>query len=298
LGIGYALFVNQGEPLKAVIMISHAWDEPLHEFVENILRSGTDGPFWVCATAIYQNMDESKGVTISQQLGPVPERSPFAMVLKNVDLMLLIITSGCDIYSRLWCVYELFIASEKGVDVKLRPFISEDYLKYGYLQRDECIANAGVRVNSEAARCGNPSNPVRNADEVAIRETIEQSDGMFRSVDEAVEFFRFLYLIDYPTEKIEHYLTSARDKIKVAIELILSRLPFREQTMEYDAFVQHQLSENQGFHIMERPDNFDEYENNQTNYHYIITVFFKKIETFAAWCNYLKEQAKNLRNNT
>jgi len=234
-------------------------------------------------------MDENKGVSIGQQLGQAVHRGPFALVLKNVGRMLTIITSGCDIYSRLWCVYELFIASQKGVNVKLCPFIDEDALKYGRLEEDECIAKAGVRVNSDAARCGNPSNPIINADELAIRETIEQLDGRFRSVDEAVEFFRFLYLIQYPTGKIKRCKTLARDKIKVAIELILSRLPFHEQTMKYDTFVQHQLSKNQGFHIMDRNKHDDHFH----SCHYIVSDSSDtKIETFAAWCNYLKKRAK------
>jgi len=35
-GMGYALFMNQDKPLKARVMISHAWDEPLCDFVEAI----------------------------------------------------------------------------------------------------------------------------------------------------------------------------------------------------------------------------------------------------------------------
>jgi len=228
LGIGYALFVNQGEPLKAVIMISHAWDEPLNQFVESILDSGEDGPFWICATAIYQNND--KILSIGDQLGAEVERGPFAVVLKHVTLMLAIITTGCDIYLRLWCVYELFIASKNRVDVRLCPYIDASDLQYGLLKYDECIAKAGERVNSKEARCGNPES-VPNEDELTLRKTVEQSDGRFRSVDVAVELFRFLYLVQYPTEKIEYRKTSARDTIKGAIEIIFSRLPFYEQKL-------------------------------------------------------------------
>ena len=83
-------------------LLQHAWDEPIGDFVEAIERSGEEGPFWICALAIYQNGDPSKGVTIGQQLGTNPEAGPFATVLKGADLMLAVLTSVCDIYTRLW----------------------------------------------------------------------------------------------------------------------------------------------------------------------------------------------------
>merc|ERR1712232_1385444 len=102
----------------------------------------------------YQNNDEEKGVTISEQIGPSPEHGPFATVLQVVDQMLAVITSQCNIYTRLWCVYELFIASNFGVPVTLRPFIRDDDLKWGDLHEDVCIANIGDKIDSETARCG------------------------------------------------------------------------------------------------------------------------------------------------
>ena len=63
-----------------------------------------EGPFWVCAFAIYQNNDPSKGVMIGEQLGSNPEYGPFATVLKVVNLMLSVMTNVCDIYTHLCLV--------------------------------------------------------------------------------------------------------------------------------------------------------------------------------------------------
>ena len=85
--------------------VKHAWDESIQEFVEAIERSKEEGPFWVCALSIYQNDDPDEGPTIGDQLGSDPEFGPFATVLKEVKeqgLMLAVLTSGCDIYTRLW----------------------------------------------------------------------------------------------------------------------------------------------------------------------------------------------------
>ena len=87
------------------LFIQHAWDESIQQFVEAIERSKEKGPFWVCACSIYQNNNPAKGVTIGQQLGTDPEYGPFATVLKEVDLMLAVLTDGCDIYTRLWYVH-------------------------------------------------------------------------------------------------------------------------------------------------------------------------------------------------
>jgi len=101
-GLSYALLRNRQSPLKAKVMVSHAWDESIQQFVEAIERSKEEGPFWVCAFSIYQNNDDTKGVTIGEQLGSDPEYGPFATVLRGVDLMLAVLTAECDIYTRLW----------------------------------------------------------------------------------------------------------------------------------------------------------------------------------------------------
>ncbi len=67
-------------------------------------RSGHKGPFWVCALSIYQSDGDHDLPTIADQLGPDPDYGPFATVLKGADMMMAVITDGCDIYSRLWYV--------------------------------------------------------------------------------------------------------------------------------------------------------------------------------------------------
>ena len=86
-------------------LIQHAWDESIRQFVEAIERSNKTGPFWVCAFSIYQNNVPDKGVTIGEQLGSDPEYGPFATVLRDVDIMLAVLTDECDIYTRLWYVH-------------------------------------------------------------------------------------------------------------------------------------------------------------------------------------------------
>ena len=82
----------------------HAWDEPIFQFISCLEESGKEGPFWVCAFAIYQNSCDSDKPTIAEQLGPDPEFGPFATVLMDAESMIAVMTTLCEIYTRLWCV--------------------------------------------------------------------------------------------------------------------------------------------------------------------------------------------------
>merc|ERR1740137_128551 len=104
--------------------------------------------------AIHLNDDELKGITIAQQLGLDPETGPFATVLKDVDVMIAVVTHVCDINTRLWCVYEMHCAVLKGVPVKLCAYISKNNLCNGRVHEYTCVASAKINVDSSAARCG------------------------------------------------------------------------------------------------------------------------------------------------
>merc|ERR1740124_1618513 len=205
-GMGDSLLINKDNPLEVKVMVSHAWDEPIKDFVEAIESSGETGPFWICAMAIHQNSETdddyiSTEITIAQQLGPDPETGPFATVLKSVDVMIAVVTYVCDINTRLWCVYEMHIAVCQGVPVKLCAYISEEDLDYGRVYKDTCVASAEISVDSSAARCGIAGQP-QSSDEIMIREVIDKSVNGFNGINEAVENIRLSYLVKYPINDV------------------------------------------------------------------------------------------------
>lgn len=183
-GMGYALLKNEEKPLRARVMVSHAWDEEFHEFLQAIVDSGIEGPFWVCAFAIYQPEDLPH-VTIEQQLGPHPSTGPFATVLKQADVMLAVLTGQCNIYTRMWCVLEMFTALQLGLPVRIaqymRPYSQDVNMPF--------LHQCATAVDSAAARCGNPAN-TPNSDEIMIRQMIEAMPGGFLAVDHAIEASR------------------------------------------------------------------------------------------------------------
>merc|ERR1740124_889836 len=220
-GMGYSLLINKNNPLKAKVYISHAWDEPIKDFVEAIVNSGEKGPFYICSMAIHQNDDKSKGITISEQLGEDLETGPFETVLKNAYVMMAVVTHVCDINTRLWCVYDMHLATCNSVPVKICAYISPDDLQSGLVQEDVCVASAEFSVDTFAARCGIPGQP-QSSDEIMIREMIDKSENGFNGINKSIEEIRLSYLAKYPVNDIHAwYRKDAIRKIKKAIECIL-----------------------------------------------------------------------------
>eukprot|EP01038_Epipyxis_sp_PR26KG_P012640 gene12640-16948_t len=195
-GLGYALLKNREKPLRVRVMISHAWTESYSQFVSAICESEIEGPYWICAFAIYQPEDIPE-VSIAKQLGTDPMRGPFATVLnqKETELMLAVITQQCDIYTRLWCVFEIFVAIQINLPVHVATFAENT----GYGGSDQLYHNAIVEssliaVDSRKARCGNPAKPP-NMDELTIRSVIESIDGGYNTIDRVAEWVKFNSLL-------------------------------------------------------------------------------------------------------
>ena len=215
-GLGYALKLNCWRPLRAKIMVSHAWEESyehfilaLRCFIYGMTAVPSDGlpdspnrlhlpyehdrfAFWVCSTAIYQAEDLPE-LTIQKQLGPTPHSGPFAAVLRQAVAMVCCVTEDCNIYARIWCVFEVFMAKELQVPVFMAngsqggaEFSDLDWEKVFEINMDAFGRQCLEPVDSHLARCGLPSLPV-NDDENMIRRAIEASPGQFTAVDLAVE---------------------------------------------------------------------------------------------------------------
>ena len=108
-------------------------------------------------------------------------------------------------------MYEIFFAVKQGVKVKLAPHISEHDLWYGETEKDICVNEAKNRVNSEKARCGAPGTP-QNEDEIAIRNTINASNGGFELVNKTVERIRLIHLLSYPVGDIWSYKARSKEE--------------------------------------------------------------------------------------
>jgi len=190
-GTGYALYCNKEAPLRAKVMVSHAWQENFVQFLETVEQSGLKGPFWVCAFSIYQNED-IENVTIQKQLGPSPSTGPFSTVLKQSDRMLAVMTNSCDIYTRLWCVYEIFIAITLNVPVSLAAFneITTSFGGSDAMYSNAVLDSSGKPILTKCSGCGNKS------DQKMIQNEIKKQPGGFDLIDDTVFWVRIKALID------------------------------------------------------------------------------------------------------
>ena len=115
-GLGYALTLNQDEPLEATTVVSHAWDMPLDELIDTLKDSGKEGPFWISAFSMYQNEEEEEDL-VSTAMSAIAnsvvsggnvmsgndfQYGPFCTAMKQVEDMVSILSASCDYYSRLW----------------------------------------------------------------------------------------------------------------------------------------------------------------------------------------------------
>lgn len=156
-GMGYALGRNERRPLRATVMISHCWDENADAFFDAIRkrsdkieslkdsrvqptrtrsnrrmsasrsisdkRSGAVPPppgIWICALANFQQTaGDTSGPSIGDQLGKKVMKGPFFQVVASADLMMVVQTHEAAVYTRMWCLLELFVSMQSNTEVEL-----------------------------------------------------------------------------------------------------------------------------------------------------------------------------------
>ena len=93
--------------LDCHLFVSHAWQEGIFEFLSKVLTSWPSRAHnaWCCMLANPQNLN------IGSMLQS-PKTSPFALALQASRYVLVVPNRHQSVYSRLWCGYEAYVASE------------------------------------------------------------------------------------------------------------------------------------------------------------------------------------------
>lgn len=130
---GYAVAINGDSPKTANRMISHAWGENFFEFVDTMAENFPDTEaIWVCTFALHQTDDQD---IIARQVGTAaPSSSPFAKVIEATKKTTIFVSCGGlaygsegsvtkkvtgNVWSRLWCVYELFYSAQQNAEINM-----------------------------------------------------------------------------------------------------------------------------------------------------------------------------------
>ncbi|CAE8591998.1 unnamed protein product [Polarella glacialis] len=114
----FAHVVNLEELLHITVFVSHAWLENCEQFFESInsaFQHWTVKPnLWICATALLQSTDPT---TVSLQIGAgvSPSEAPFTKALAKAEKLLIVRNATVDLYERIWCCWEFFLAYQQGM---------------------------------------------------------------------------------------------------------------------------------------------------------------------------------------
>eukprot|EP00440_Ansanella_granifera_P032848 gb/GFBE01035637.1/.p1 GENE.gb/GFBE01035637.1/~~gb/GFBE01035637.1/.p1 ORF type:complete len:571 (+),score=114.47 gb/GFBE01035637.1/:1-1713(+) len=162
-GLPYAVMLNESNPLPGKVFVTHAWAEKFAEFCKCVAAALTsmtsEYPYlWICAFAIFQTTDPA---LISRQLGGDPRQAPFTRALSRADYFLVVRNDQVDIYERIWCIWELYLAFTQG-------FLTSDKL----IITGPNTFRSNARVNIENARSSDEN------DKLQIMEAIKQEDGV------------------------------------------------------------------------------------------------------------------------
>lgn len=185
-GCGLALLVNNAAPKSCDLMLSHSWNEDMDEVVNALqnylsLKSlPTSTVVWFCCFALYQPGD-AFGPTVSVQcaITPPPFEQAIAAAKKKLGMACIHTDTMCiddrhvnrngvdNMYSRLWCVYELHAAKKLAAKTYIAP--SDKYLVYLMKQGDE-KKWLTYHVKCDAADCSD------EADKKFIRSKMSAAD--------------------------------------------------------------------------------------------------------------------------
>ena len=105
--------------------------------------------------------------------------------------MIAIMTEFCDIYTRLWCVYEIFVAVLLNIPVTLESY--NEITGYGGTDRmysNVVLDSTGMQVNTIKASCG------YERDKQMIHREILKLDGGFALLDDVIMWVRIMSLIN------------------------------------------------------------------------------------------------------
>ena len=103
---------------KVTQFVSHAWGEGVFDFDRSLRAAWSgDDAMYICFLSNPQNLRE----LIRRMLATI-ETSPFRVALQHLPTggkLILVANQNVPVHTRLWCVYELYVASENQIPIVL-----------------------------------------------------------------------------------------------------------------------------------------------------------------------------------
>jgi len=192
----YAVHVNKGSLLHAEVFVSHAWSENFDTFVDSIATSLARMPWkpnlWICFLALVQTGGPSLSPVYFDTTS-IPIGAPFMQALAEAWQVLVVRNSTCNIYSRIWCCWELYLAFEQGIVNKTGRII---------------VAGPDTFTDTKASDIGN-AEASNQEDTVTILDHIVQHGGCSK-VNEVLDQLRAMESVSPAMSSSHERLASER----------------------------------------------------------------------------------------
>jgi len=121
----YVELVAEGPQLPKWF-VSHWWGEPVALFIQCLRQHRMDRelplktPYWVCA---YANNQWVLGGDVSAD----PAQSSFRRAMDKVEGTVTVLDAKATTYTRVWCVYEIYVSLTAGVRADGQPYLYDVY---------------------------------------------------------------------------------------------------------------------------------------------------------------------------
>mmetsp|Transcript_121618 Transcript_121618/g.224139 ORF Transcript_121618/g.224139 Transcript_121618/m.224139 type:complete len:552 (+) Transcript_121618:109-1764(+) len=216
-------------PTRIRWLVSHCWDEGVEDFFQDLVSMlkhvcKEDDGIFVCFLCVFQGSNDEVRMQVTQN-SERAEDGCFARVLKSVKhtsgtLCVIpnenLVRAGQGLYSRLWCGWEAYQASEQGIRVWIHPKRSSPQHLFG---RGE-LCNYTLQHGS----CGNPSakSELDGLTEAQIRSAIESGLG-WSSVDAKIKI-ALLNSWEYGSANVLPFMQDKDDRVFEAALLAFEKL--------------------------------------------------------------------------
>jgi len=116
----YSRMVNWQNLRQIDVFVSHCWGENFSAFVDSVVGAletrihAHEVNLWICCFALFQNPQYE---VVKKQVGTDLMDAPFEKALRFAREFLVVRNAECDMYTRAWCVFEIFRARQ--LDLKI-----------------------------------------------------------------------------------------------------------------------------------------------------------------------------------
>jgi len=116
----YARMVNWQSLRQIDVFVSHCWGENFSVFVDSVVAAletriqAHEVNLWICCFALLQNPHYE---VVKKQVGTDLMDAPFEKALRFAREFLVVRNAECDMYTRAWCVFEIFRARQLGLKI-------------------------------------------------------------------------------------------------------------------------------------------------------------------------------------